>query len=106
MRIIGTDIDAAMTSQLLKTDPDIGLDIFNQMPDVNRSIRIRQCRGDENLTRIGGGHRLIWLVRISSRFLAPGVYAGRATRVILVDRRRIDELARLVHNDVRNEEIE
>jgi hypothetical protein len=46
--IVGADVDAAMTSQILETDPDIRLDIFDQMAQVNMAIGVRQSRCDKN----------------------------------------------------------
>ena len=43
-------VDTAMTAQFLKADPDIGLDVFHQMPDMDVSIGIGQGSGDENLS--------------------------------------------------------
>jgi len=42
MRIVGTDVVAVMATHFLETSPDIGLDIFDQMPQMNRSIGIGQ----------------------------------------------------------------
>ena len=50
MRVVSADEDAAMTAQFLKADPDIGLDVFHQMPDMDVSIGIGQGSGDENLS--------------------------------------------------------
>ena len=49
MRVVSAHIDDAMTTQLLKTHPDIGLDVLDQMPDVNLSVGVGQCRRDEDL---------------------------------------------------------
>ncbi len=49
VRIVGTDVNTAMTTQLLKPDPDIGLHVFDQMPDMNRPVGVRQSGGDKNL---------------------------------------------------------
>jgi hypothetical protein len=49
VRVVGTDVDTAVAAQFLKTDPDIGLYVLDQVPDVNRTVGVWQCRGDENL---------------------------------------------------------
>ena len=49
MRVVSTNVQTAVASQLLKAHPNIGLQIFNQMPQVNRSIRVGQCgRGQDS----------------------------------------------------------
>ena len=48
MRIFGADVDALIAQEALKTHPDIGLDVFQQVTEVKRAVRIRQCAGDEN----------------------------------------------------------
>ena len=73
MRVIGTDINAAMFAELLEANPDIGLDVFNQMPKVNRPIGIGQCCGNEDLTCLV--HR-----RLQSLFLLPEVAGPELSR--------------------------
>lgn len=48
VRVVGADVNAAVAAQLLKTDPDIGLDVFNQVPQMNMSVGIGQsgCHQD------------------------------------------------------------
>jgi hypothetical protein len=38
MGIIGADVDAAIAHHFLKPDPDVGLQIFHEMADMNRAI--------------------------------------------------------------------
>ena len=45
--VVGTDVVTLMPSHLLETGPNIGLDIFDQMPEVNRTIGIGQGAGDQ-----------------------------------------------------------
>ena len=45
--IIGTNVDAAVTSHFLKSDPNVSLDIFHQMSDVNRAISVGKGTGDK-----------------------------------------------------------
>ena len=47
--VVGTDVDAAVASQFLEPHPDIGLEILDQVAEVDGAIRIRQGAGDENL---------------------------------------------------------
>lgn len=47
MSIVGTNVDAAVATHLLKTNPNVRLDIFHQMSDVNRAIRVWKSTGDE-----------------------------------------------------------
>ena len=53
VRVAGTYISAVMTDQLLKPHPDIGLDVLDQMPDMDRTVGVRQGAGDEDFARHG-----------------------------------------------------
>ena len=46
--IVGADVMAFVAAQLLEAHPDIGLDIFNQMADVDRTVGVGQGTGNEN----------------------------------------------------------
>ena len=48
--VVGTDVNAAMTAHFLKPHPNICLQIFYQMTDVDRAIGIRQRRGYEDFS--------------------------------------------------------
>jgi hypothetical protein len=37
-----------MPLHALETHPDVGLDVFHDVPDVKRAVCIRQCSRDEN----------------------------------------------------------
>jgi hypothetical protein len=50
VRVIRTDEHAAVAAELLKAHPDIGLDVLDQMPEVNVPIGVRQRGGNENAT--------------------------------------------------------
>ncbi len=50
MGVIGADVDALMAAQLLEADPDVGLDVFQHMPQMDRTVGIGQGAGNENLT--------------------------------------------------------
>ncbi|ASV72940.1 hypothetical protein THTE_0338 [Thermogutta terrifontis] len=41
MCVISADVNASMTAQLLKTHPDVRLDVLHQMADVDGPIRVR-----------------------------------------------------------------
>ena len=45
--IVGTDINATVSPQSLKTDPDIRLDILDQVAQVDGTIGVRQRRRDQ-----------------------------------------------------------
>ncbi len=47
VRIIGTDIQAAVTPEFLKPNPHIGLQVLDEMPDVNGAVSIGQRSGNE-----------------------------------------------------------
>jgi hypothetical protein len=53
MRIVCTNVNAATASQFLKTNEDIGLDVFDQMPQMDVAVGVRQCRSHEHAF---GGH--------------------------------------------------
>ena len=48
VRVVGADIVALMPAQALEAYPDIGLDIFHHVAEVNRAVGIRQGAGDKN----------------------------------------------------------
>ena len=48
VRIIGAHEDAPVPAELLEADPDVGLDVLHQMPDVDRTIGVGQGRRYEN----------------------------------------------------------
>ena len=41
-----------MPAKFLKTDPDIGLDIFDQMPQMDGAVGVGQGTGDEYFTLV------------------------------------------------------
>ena len=49
MGVVGTDVDASMAAQFLKANPDIRLDVFHQMPDMDRAVGVGQGTGNQNL---------------------------------------------------------
>jgi hypothetical protein len=46
--VVGAHEDAPVAAELLEPDPDIGLDVFNQMPDVDVPVGVREGGGDED----------------------------------------------------------
>ena len=46
MRIVGTEVATFVAAQFLETDPDIGLDVFHEVADVNFTVGVRQSSGD------------------------------------------------------------
>jgi hypothetical protein len=52
VRVIGANINTAMTAQLLKPDPDVGLQVLYKMTDVDVAVCIGKCAGDENFSHI------------------------------------------------------
>ena len=56
MRIVSTHVVTFVTTHLLEPDPDVGLDVLDQVADVDRSVGIRQRAGDQDpATVIGHG---------------------------------------------------
>jgi hypothetical protein len=52
VRVVRADIYATMTAELLKTDPNVGLQVLYQMPDVDMAVGIRQCAGNQDFSHI------------------------------------------------------
>ena len=48
MGVVGANVDAIIAAKLLKTNPEIGLDIFDEMTEMNVAVRIRQRAGYDN----------------------------------------------------------
>jgi hypothetical protein len=55
MRVVGADEVHLVPAQPLEAHPDVGLDVLHDVPDVERSVRIGQRGGDEELAGHGGG---------------------------------------------------
>ena len=53
VRVVGADVDAFVAAQFLKTHPDVGLHVLEHMADMDRSIGIGQCAGDDDLAGAG-----------------------------------------------------
>ena len=50
MRVVGTHVNAPVAHQLLEPYPDIGLDVFHQMANVDIAIGVGQGGGNEDST--------------------------------------------------------
>jgi hypothetical protein len=51
MRVVRAHVRHVVSAQTLKTHPDIRLNVFDEMPDVNMAVGIGQGTGDENPAR-------------------------------------------------------
>ena len=51
--VVGADIVASVSLHFLEAHPDVGLDVFDQMAEVDAAVGIRQRGGDEDLSRFG-----------------------------------------------------
>jgi hypothetical protein len=50
MSIVGPNEDTLVPSQLLKADPNVGLQIFDQVANVDVPVRVRQRGGHKDST--------------------------------------------------------
>ncbi len=60
VRVVGTDVDASMPAQLLKPDPDVGLDVLDQMADMDVPVGVGQGGGDQNPAWAGGESSILF----------------------------------------------
>jgi hypothetical protein len=49
MRVVGADVPALMAAHFLEAYPDVGLNVLDQMTEVDCAVGIRQGGSDENL---------------------------------------------------------
>jgi hypothetical protein len=56
VRVVGADVGALVAAELLKPHEDVGLDVFDEVPEVDVPIGIGQRRGDENTAPGGERH--------------------------------------------------
>ena len=56
VRVVGAEIDAALPAEFLKPDEDIGLDVLDQVPEVDVTVGVGQGRRDEDAAGAGGVH--------------------------------------------------
>lgn len=52
MGVVGADEDAASTGKLLETDPNIGLDVLDQMADMDMAVGVGQGGGDQEFLAV------------------------------------------------------
>ena len=45
-----------MAAQFLEPDEDVGLDVLDQVPEMDVAVGVGQGRGDENAAQRDGGH--------------------------------------------------
>ena len=55
MRVVCADVEAVFTAQALIARPDVGLQVFDQMAEMDWPIGVGQGAGDQDAAR--GGHR-------------------------------------------------
>jgi hypothetical protein len=56
VRVVGADEMHLVALHPLEPHPDIGLDVFHDVPDVEGAVRVWQRGGDEELARSGIGN--------------------------------------------------
>lgn len=57
--VVGADINALVAAVLLEAHPHVGLDVFQHVAKMDRTIGIGQGAGDEDLAWLGHGARLL-----------------------------------------------
>ena len=50
VRVVRANIITGVAALFLEAYPDVGLDVFDQMADMDRAVSIRQSTGDEDVT--------------------------------------------------------
>jgi len=78
MRVVGTDEDATVATQLLESHPDVGLNVFDKMADMNMSVGVWQRSGHKNLSR---HFRTVPFSSFKSQAFPARIGPDRATRV-------------------------
>ena len=63
VRVVGADVAAVVADELLEADPDVGLDVLDQMADVDRAVGVGQGGGDEDATHDGMSSAVGWSQR-------------------------------------------
>ena len=56
VRVVGAEIDRPIPAQPLEAHEDVGLDVLDEMPQMDVAVGVRQGRGDEDPTGAGCGH--------------------------------------------------
>jgi len=50
--VVGADVDGILSPEFPISDPDVGLNVFYEVADMNRAVSIRQRAGDEDLSHL------------------------------------------------------
>ncbi len=53
VRVVGADVDAPLPAELLEADPDVGLEVLDQVADVDVAVGVGQGGGDEDAAHDG-----------------------------------------------------
>ena len=48
VRVVGAEVNAPLPAQLLEADPNIGLQVLDQVADVDMAVGVRQGAGDQD----------------------------------------------------------
>jgi hypothetical protein len=78
MGVVGTDVPALMAAHFLKAHPDVGLNVLDQMTEVNCAVGIRQGGSDEDLTAHWAGASGAKRHSIKRSALIPGAVSVNA----------------------------
>ena len=96
--VVGAQVAAVVAAHFLETHPDVGLDIFDQVAEMDAAIGVGQGGGDEDLAgheinkagRIPNGHKSPPFYRLEAR---AGLFQklkffrrGRATQNVIAMR--------------------
>ena len=79
MRVVGPHKHTAVPAQLLKADPDVGLNVFDQMAKVDRAVCVGQGGGHQDFSFCHFVYlsiKIEWVIVITSQ-------AGRKIRAVL-----------------------
>jgi len=50
VRVVGANVIAEVAALFLETHPNVGLNVFNQVTEMNGAVGVRQCAGDEDFS--------------------------------------------------------
>ena len=56
VRVVGTEIDALVAAEFLEPHEDVGLDVLDEVPEVDVPVGVRQRRRDEDAALEWYGH--------------------------------------------------
>ena len=48
VRVVRADVDAVVAAELLVADPKVGLDVLDQVAEMDVTVRVRKCAGDDD----------------------------------------------------------